>query len=66
MVICFCALVLVGSTLIGDANAGRINYEAIQADGIPCKNGLLENCEPPASNPLSRGCEKWERCRGGS
>ncbi|XWS18245.1 hypothetical protein CRYUN_Cryun32bG0026700 [Craigia yunnanensis] len=61
MVFCFC-VVLVGSVLIGEGNAGpTIGNPALGANRQrPCKGG---NCLPPASNPPDRGCEKTLRCR---
>ncbi|XVE90982.1 hypothetical protein DITRI_Ditri20bG0119100 [Diplodiscus trichospermus] len=52
---------LVGSVLIGEANASRIiGNPAMGADQSTCKGG---SCLPPPSNPPSRGCEKIFRCR---
>ena len=61
MVFFFCVM-LMGSVLIGEANAGRtIGYPALGANR-QCRGGLGK-CLPPASNPPDRGCEKTFRCR---
>ncbi|XVE90050.1 hypothetical protein DITRI_Ditri20bG0045500 [Diplodiscus trichospermus] len=61
MVFCF-YVILVGSVLIGEANAAPIiGNPAMAANGqLPCKGG---KCRPPPSNPPNRGCEKILRCR---
>ncbi|KAE8684230.1 hypothetical protein F3Y22_tig00111151pilonHSYRG00368 [Hibiscus syriacus] len=48
------------------ANAApTITYDAIKRDhGKICKLGF-KGCLPPPSNKYDRGCERFNRCRGG-